>query len=273
MAYQEEEKSRIRRQSSREAIALAMDGKWREAIVVNKTIIDVFPNDIEAYNRLGRAYLELSEYAEAENAYKRSIELDPYNAIAQKNIQRLSHLKTTATTKKEDVHRLDPQYFIEEIGKAGVMSLHDLPSATILARQVTGDVVTLKVNGNNLVVESGTGEHLGHVEPRYAQRLIRLMAGGNKYSAAIVKSEDKALTVIIRETYQDPSQAGQLSFPTRSVETTHPDLPDRVIRREIEQEESSQGEAGYTVVGGGGEEQEVLAEEPVEDDFDEDSDS
>ena len=272
MAYQEEEKSRIRRQSSREAIALAMEGKWREAIAVNQSIIEVFPNDIEAFNRLGRAYLELGDYREAETAYKRSIELDPYNAIAQKNLQRLSHLKKTATTKKEDNAKLDPQYFIEEIGKAGVLKLHDLPSAAVLARQVTGDVVSLKVKGSNLIVESGTGEQLGHVEPKYAQRLIRLMSGGNKYSAAIVRSEEKELTVIIRETYQDPSLAGQLSFPTRGIEPVRPDITDRVIRREIEQEESLPGEAGYTVVGGG-EESEVLAEEPVEDDFDEDNES
>jgi hypothetical protein len=97
------------------------------------------------------------------------------------------------------------------------------------------------------------------------------MRGGNRYSAAIVSSADKAVTVIIRETYQDPNQSGQLSFPTRGIEAARPDITDRVIRRELEQEDALSGEPGYTVVGG--EEPEALAEAPTEDDFDEESES
>lgn len=269
MTYQEEEQSRIRRLNSREAIALALKGQWREAIAVNKSIIDVFANDIEALNRLGRAHMELGEYAEAEAAYKRTIEVDSYNAIAQKNLQRLSVLKKNKGSKQLVVHKLEPQVFIEEIGKAGVVQLVDLASADVLARVVAGDVVNLKVKGNNLVVENPRGGYLGLVDSRHGQRLIRLMKGGNKYSAAIVSSTDKAVSVIIREAYQHPSQMGQLSFPTRGVEGARTDISDRVIRREIEQEESLLGETGYTVVGG--EESEVLQEEPVENDFDDDT--
>jgi hypothetical protein len=268
MTYQEEEKSKLRRQSSREAVALAMQGKWREAITVNKSLIELFPNDVEAHNRLGRAHLELGEYTKAETAYRRTLEIDSYNGIAQKNLQRLSHLKKTVTAKKEDAHKLDPQYFIEEVGKAGVVQLHNLAPEEVLARVVAGDMMSLRVDGTNLIVESGAGEYLGYVEPKYGQRLIRLMNGGNKYSAAIVSSTENAVTVIIRETYQHPSQVGQLSFPPRGIESPRPEISDRVIRRGIEQEESLLGESGYTVVGG--EEAEVLVEEPIEDDFDQD---
>jgi len=266
MTYQEEEQSRLRRQNTREAINLALQGQWREAIDVNDGIIKLFPNDVEALNRLGRAHMELAEYAEAEAAYRRTLEIDSYNAIAQKNVQRLSVLKKSRTAKQAAAPRLEPQVFIEEIGKASVVKLHDLARADVLARVVAGDLVNLKVVGNNLEVETLRGGHLGHVEPRYAQRLMRLIKGGNKYSAAIVSSTDKSMSVIIREIYQHPSQAGQRSFPTRGVEGARSDITDRVIRREIEQEESLLGEPGYTVVGG--EEAEVMPEEPAEDDFD-----
>ena len=266
MTYQEEEQSRLRRQNTREAINLALQGQWREAIDVNKGIVEMFPNDIEALNRLGRAHMELAQYADAEAAYRRTMEIDSYNAIAQKNLQRLSLLKKTRTTKQTAAPKLEPQAFIEEIGKAGVVHLHDLPRADVLARVVAGDAVNLKVSGNNLVVETLRGGYLGHVEPRHAQRLIRLMKGGNKYSAAIVSSGERAVSVIIRETFQHPDQAGQLSFPTRGVVGARSDIGERVIRREIEQEESLAGETGYTVVGG--EEAEVLPEEAPEDDFD-----
>ena len=76
MTYQEEEQSRLRRQNSREAIALALKGQWREAIAVNKSILEIFANDVEALNRLGRAYMELGQYHEAEVSYRHALEID-----------------------------------------------------------------------------------------------------------------------------------------------------------------------------------------------------
>jgi len=269
MAYQEEEQSRLRRQNSREAIALAVQGQWREAIAVNKNIIELFPNDVEAFNRLGRAHMELGEYKEAEAAYRRTLEIDSYNGIAQKNLQRLALLKKTRAGKQTEAHKLEPQVFVEEIGKAGVVRLNNLAKPEVLARVVAGDTVRFKITGINLVVTTENGAYLGNVEPRHGQRLIRLMRGGNKYSASIVSSTDRTVTVIIRETFRHPSQSGQLSFRTRGVEGVRTDIRDRVIRREIEQEESLLGEPGYTVVGGG-EEAELLVEERAPDDYEED---
>jgi len=266
MAYREEEKTKIKRLQSREAINLAIQGNWREAIKLNQDLVAMFPDDVESYNRLGRAYTELGKYEEAEKAYRQSLKIDSYNAIAQKNIQRLALLKKTKTAQKRDTRKVAPQAFIEEIGKAGVVHLHNLAKPVVLARVAAGDEVLLKPKGINLMVESVRGEALGQVEPRHGQRLVRLIKGGNKYTGAIVSSAENAVSVMIRETYRHPAMAGQLSFPTRGVETTRTEMADRVIRRGIEQEESLLGDPGYTVVGG--EETEVLPEEPVEDDFD-----
>jgi len=92
------------------------------------------------------------------------------------------------------------------------------------------------------------------------------MEGGNKYSAAVVSSGEGSMTVIIREVYQDPSQAGRLSFPPRGLEEVRPYISDRVLKMEAEQEEEAVGESGYTIIGG--EEIEVLPEEST--DVDED---
>jgi len=40
--------------------------------------------------------------------------------------------------------------------------------------------------------------------------------------------------VIIREVYQDPDQAGQLSFPQRGGESLRPYGSDKMLRRELE---------------------------------------
>lgn len=258
MSYREEP-VRLKQQYSRNAIDLAMQGRWREAVAANKSIIESFPNDVSAYNRLGRAYIELGEYSQAKETYGKAVELDPYNAIALENLRRLSHLGGAGVSSEGDSHKAGPQHFVEEIGKAGVVNLYRLASQEVRARVVSGDRVYLKIDGANLVVESEREEYLGQVEPKYGQRLIKLMEGGNKYSAAIIRSAEDRMTVIIREVYQAPSQAGRLSFPSRDLGVSRPYISDKVLRRELEHEEESAEEPGYTIIGG--EEAELLPEE------------
>jgi len=232
MAYQEEEQVRLRRQRSKQAIALAMQGRWREAVAANQEIIASFPHDVDAYNRLGRAYIELGDYPQAKEAYQRAIEFDPYNVIAQKNLRRLPYLGEGGS--EADSDRAEPQQFIEETGKAGVVNLYRLAPPGVLARMAAGNKVYLKRDGLGLNVTNARGEYLGQVEPRHAQRLIKLMEGGNQYAAAIVSAAEDRVLVIIREVYQDPSQAGLLSFPPRGGESLRPYLSDKMLRRELE---------------------------------------
>jgi tetratricopeptide (TPR) repeat protein len=244
MAYQEEEQVRLRRQRSKQAIALAMQGRWREAVAANQEIIASFPHDVDAYNRLGRAYIQLGDYAQAKEAYQRAIEFDPYNVIAQKNLRRLPYLGEAGSGADSD--RAEPQYFIEETGKAGVVNLYRLAPPEVLARMAAGNKAYLKVDGSGLIVTNTRGEYLGQVEPRHAQRLIKLMRGGNQYAAAIVSAADDRVLVIIREAYQDPSQAGQLSFPPRGGESLRPYLSDKMLRRELEHIETEAEEPAET---------------------------
>ncbi|MBA7558748.1 MAG: tetratricopeptide repeat protein [Dehalococcoidia bacterium] len=242
MAYQEEEQVRLRRQRSKHAIALAMKGRWREAVAANEDIITSFPGDVDAYNRMGRAHIELGEYALAKEAYARTIELDPYNIIAQKNLQRLSYLGEGAG-EEDDSDRVEPQHFIEETGKAGVVGLYRLAPLAVLAKMGAGDRVYLKADGAGLNVENGRGEYVGQVEPKHGQRLIKLMEGGNRYSAAVVSINEERVTVIIREIYQAPSQAGQLSFPPKGMDSLRPYLSDKMLRRELEHIETMTDES------------------------------
>lgn len=258
MPQEEERLMRLKQQQSKEAIDLAMQGRWREAVAVNKEIIENSPDDVDACNRLGRACMELGDYAQAREAYSRALGSDPYNAIARRNSRRLKDVKEPAGL-EAGTGKVEPQHFIEEIGKAGVVSLYDLAPKEIRARMVAGDKVYLKVDGSMLMVENSRGEYLGRVELRPAQRLARLMLGGNRYTATVVSSTVDMMTIIIRETYQDPGQAGRLSFPPKGLETVRPYINGRIFKPDSEYDEETEGESGYTIIGG--DEIEVLPEE------------
>jgi len=54
-----EEKARLKKQWTDLAIKQAQTSEWEEAVLTNKNILNLFPGEIEAYNRLGKAYSEL----------------------------------------------------------------------------------------------------------------------------------------------------------------------------------------------------------------------
>ena len=262
MVRDEERLLRLKQQRSKEAIDLAMQGRWNEAIALNNEILQSFPDDVDASNRLGRAYMEMGQYSKSREAYGKAVELDPYNAIANRNLRRLNDLRDSDDT-EVDEDGVEPHQFIEEIGKAGVVTLFELAPKEIRARMVAGDKVYLKVEGSYLNVENSRSVYMGRVDPKYAQRLIRLMLGGNKYVASVVKSTMDMMTIIIRETYQDPSQAGKLSFPPKGMEEVRP-YGDRLLSSDSEIEDEAEDESGYTIIGG--DEVEVLPDESGDDD-------
>jgi tetratricopeptide (TPR) repeat protein len=258
MTREEERLARYRQQRSKEAIDLAMLGKWQEAVVINQEIIENFPRDVDAYNRLGRAYMELGQYVKSTEAYRQTVELDPYNAIANRNLRRIADMDQSET-EEIDTDEVAPHQFIEEIGKSGTVILYDLGPKEKRARMVAGDKVFLKVDGNSLLVENRRGEYMGRVEPKTAQRLARLVLGGNEYTATIVRSQLDLMSVIIRETYQHPSQAGKLSFPPKGVDEAYAYAGDKLLKEDMNYEEDAEDESGYTIIGG--DEVEVLAED------------
>ena len=257
MAQEDAKQLRHKQQRSREAIDMAMQARWQDAVDINKEILESFPDDVEANNRLGRAYMELGQYQLSRESYQKAAQIDPYNAIANRNLRRLNDLKESGEIDIE-MDKVEPDHFIEEIGKAGVVVLEELAEKEKRASTVAGDKAIMKIEGSYLVVSNSRGEYLGKVEPKHAPRLIRLMLGGNKYSAVVVKSTAEGMTVMVRESYQDPSQVGKLSFPPKGMEEFRAYGSDKLTKIEGEEEEDS----GYTIIGG--DEVEVLPEEAEE---------
>jgi len=257
-SYQQEEKekARLRQRLSKEAIDLALQGRWEEAEAVNRDIIEKFPTDVEAYNRLGRALTESGDFDGAKGAYFKTLELAPENVIAKKNVARLTSLSESmatlssdpqkASTRRAQARRVARDLFITEMGKAGVVNLHNMAPGEVLAKMGFGDQVYLEARGQHLIVVSQSGEYLGEVEPRQGLRLIKLMRGGNRYDVAILNVEEDKVHVIIKEVYQHPSQVGRPSFLVKATEHLRTRIKESLLRRGIITDENEASpELGY----------------------------
>jgi tetratricopeptide (TPR) repeat protein len=262
--YQPEERARLRKQWVEQAIAQALASQWEEAIATNKQILNLFSNDVEAYNRLGKAYSEVGQYAEAKSAYSQTLKLDPNNSIAQRNLERLSRLSDEQAGSGPGLERIDPRLFIEETGKTAATSLLNLAPADEVAKLTAGDQVRLAPEGRRLLVQTARGTYIGQVEPRLGNRVINLMETGNQYAAAITAIESGQVKIIIRETYQHPSQLGKVSFPAQggSGEPVRAYIKDSVLRYDREDDEDLGDDSEY---GDGEAEAEELSDAEFED--------
>jgi len=209
--------TRLKRDRIRQAISLAMESRWEEAVATNRLILEADPNDLDALNRLGKALSEIGHYAEAREAFTKVLAISRNNPIAKKNLDRIASLRDHKAAKAQHT-RVAPQFFIEETGKTGISALGDLAGKDALARISAGEPVELKSDAHRLTVRTSDGQYLGTVEPKMGLRLLSLMRGGNRYAGAVASIEGDEVKVFIRETSQHPSQRGKLSFPPKGLD-------------------------------------------------------
>ena len=240
MSLYAQDKMRIKREKVREAIALAIESRWEEAVAVNHSILKDFPDDPETYNRLGKALSELGQYKEAGEAFRQALKISRSNMIARKNLQRLAHLEGENAPPKQG-SKVAPRLFMEESGKTKIVSLMNLSPGRAHLRMAPGDAVRLRITTNGVAVESLQRKYLGEIDPKLASRLTRLMNRGNRYAAAVVAVDERSLVVMIKETYRDPSQEGIVSFPSKVAAVgLYPSLRTPLLGTELDMEDTEE---------------------------------
>ena len=226
---------KAKKDKAKQAVSLAMKSRWDDAVAVNRSILESFPDDLEAYNRLGKALSEMGRNREAMESFRKALKLSPHNSIAKKNLGRLSRLGDESP---RDIiaPAASSHSFIEEGGKAGVTSLVNLASPESLINLAPGHRLQIRIEGNVLKVSESSGKYVGQVEPRLATRLTRLIKGGNAYEGAVTSVTEGDLTIIIRESFKHPSQADIVSFPLRGGADYRVYMPSTLLGGELNEE-------------------------------------
>lgn len=225
-----DERARLRKQISEQAVKLAVNSRWSEAASVNRDYLKTFGDEPEALNRLGKALSETGAITEARASYARAIEIDPTNSIARRNLDRLASMTDTSVADASP-SQLDTRLFVEETGASTVAKLQaaDAERAALLD---AGDVVELQVQGNAVNVLTVGGEYVGMLEPKVGLRLSKMMAAGNQYAAAMVTVAAGSLKVILRETFKHPSMIDKVSFPQARTTEVRAYTRRNLLRRE-----------------------------------------
>lgn len=68
------------------AIKAAIKGDWELALKLNKELLSSGEVSVKLFNRLGKAYSELSDWPNAVKFFEKTLELDPINSVAERGI-------------------------------------------------------------------------------------------------------------------------------------------------------------------------------------------
>jgi len=252
-------KTQTRRQLVEDARRAALDGRWSEAVELNQQIIERSPRDAEAHNRLGRALLALERVTPAIEAYSSALRADPANMIARRNLQRLEtlrHRPRPEAAATDDAAAGDAlvmprtAVFIEEVGKTWVDELVNPVSTEELAEILPAEQLRLEVVDGRLVVQRQDGRRLGEIEAKTAERVINLIAGGNRYEVYALGLSSQSLRVILREVYRDPAQGTTISFPRQITSRAYMRERDLLRQRDesdfflLDEDEEDEDETG-----------------------------
>ncbi|MCX6706256.1 MAG: tetratricopeptide repeat protein [Candidatus Woesebacteria bacterium] len=206
---------------AQKSITLALEGSWKEAIKVNKEILEGNPSDTDTLNRLAKAYFENGNSAKAKKVCQKIIKLDPFNSIALKNFVKWKGIKEKCPSETKPSNTAS---FIEESGKTKLVSLLNLGDAKIIGNLNTCDEVVLAAHTHRVSLTTIDGKYIGRLPDDLALRLRRLIFLGNIYQVFIKSIDQKGIRVFIKEIQKSKKTENTLSFPMTSSERGEDDM-------------------------------------------------
>ncbi len=236
MKTQSGEPTKPRSQYVDDAIRLAMESRWEEAVELNRFILANFEPDDQTHNRTGKALTELGRLEDARAEYDAALKLNPHNQVSRKNRSKLEVL----IQHKDDIRvggaRVDLNLFVEEMGRTVITILESVDDPNVCDKVVPGDIAELQVDGDTITLVTVRGVRLGQLESKLARRIIKFMQGGNRYQAGVTGCDGNEVKVIVRETYQDPKFTGKPSFPQRQKRDVsfRPYTRESLVQRDVE---------------------------------------
>lgn len=227
-----------------QAIQTALTGDFKNAISLNKSLLEENPNDIDALNRLALAYMLTGKLPDAKRTYQKVLDMDPLNTIALRNLKRLKEkgVKSEGFTGISHINN----NFLEQTGKTKIVELVNLAQPQILQALRTGQDVSLSIKRLKIFVIVGEKQYIGVLPDDIGKRLIKLMKSGNHYQAYIKSADARHAVVFVKETKRSARYKDQPSFinthDASSIFDRNGKIKKQMEKKEEEEEDYSEEE-------------------------------
>lgn len=213
------------------AINAALTGNWKEAIRLNLQILKTDSKNVEALNRLARAYFQTGFKTKSTEIYKKVLRIDKFNTIAIKNL----HLVTTSKIER-GTHQApiisSATMFLEEPGVTKTLSLIRPSEPKVLSRMHPGDPVKIAPRQHCVAVTTVSGHNLGRLPEDLAARMQMFIKAGSTFTAWIRAVEATNLKIFIRENTRASKYKDSPPFPMTEKLTYAAFTPPELIHTE-----------------------------------------
>jgi len=199
------------------AVSAALKGNWDLALQLNKLLVKSNKSDVDALNRLARAYSELGKIAKAKSTSAKVLKLDPSNQIAAKSLEKFKKLKSgnnITKTKPSGVSNM----FLEEPGKTKILKLLHIGDEKVLATLDAGNIVKISCKKHRVSILTDSNKYVGRLPDDLASRIKKLIKIGNKYITLIKNANSKEVYVFIREVERSPKMHDIATFSTERID-------------------------------------------------------
>jgi len=178
------------------AIKSALNCDWISAREINLQILKKEPNDIDALNRLAKAYYELDEIKKALSTTQKVLALDPLDKIANRAIKKYQENTSKVTSKTETIS------FIEEPGRTKIVNLINL-DCEICPHLNSGEKIIVSHGKHKVSANREDGKYIGKFKDDISKKIINLINGGNKFEFYVHSASANKVTIFIKQTHQE----------------------------------------------------------------------
>ncbi|KKR11977.1 MAG: hypothetical protein UT39_C0001G0032 [Candidatus Woesebacteria bacterium GW2011_GWA1_39_21] len=200
---------------AQKAVNFALLGNWKNARDTNKLILQDSPHDIEALNRLSKAYFELGNISSAKSSIKKTLKLDPYNQIALKCWEKWKNVKKAD---KNPSGKMSAELFLEEPGKTKIVRLIHPCDKPVIAKLDCGDIVYENIKGQRISIVTDSDTYIGKLPDDISIRIKKLIRLGYKYTFSIKSVSNNEIKVFIREADRPEHFQNQPSFSSEKID-------------------------------------------------------
>ena len=200
-----------------QAIDSALKCDWTQAIKLNKLILQEYPDDVEALNRLARAYLEISDLKNAKKTTSLVLKIEPTNKIALKASSKYkSNLDGSLNNSEHNVNLSD---FIEETGTTKQTQLLYICSDNLISSLSSGDELLLATHSHKVSVTTQDKKYVGKLADDLSARIRFLTKNGYQFKTIIKSADKRCIRIIIKELKRGKGFENKQSFPREASES------------------------------------------------------
>lgn len=216
---------------AQKAITAALNGNWGKALEINVEILKKKPKNIDALNRLAKAYCELGNIPKAKSIAKNVLKIDPYNKIAQKSFEKWKDQKSAKTNGK-DTFPVKAQTFLEEPGKTKIVKLINLGDPVSISSLDAGDCLEMTQNTHRVNLKDENGKYIGRLPDDLAAHLKKLIRIGNEYKVFVKSVSGEEVKVFIKETKRAEKLQNIPSFSSEKIHYVAFTSPELIRKKE-----------------------------------------